>query len=77
MADIEKFYNDISEDYQNYPTQVEYDKQWKHQIKMIHDSKKEVNDRRVSFLKASMTIFLVAVLQVVGVSAWIIAVFFR
>lgn len=76
MQDALEIYEQVKADFQNYPTQAEFDMQWVYQLKHIHYGKRRNNERRVKLIKASMAIFLFAVFQVVGVGAWMIIQFF-
>ena len=77
MMDAQKIYEQVKEDFQNYPTQAEFDKQWMYQLKQIHYGKRRNNERRVKLIKASMVVFLFAVLQVIVVSVWTVIQFFN
>ena len=77
MKDAQEIYDLVYDDYKSYPTQAEFDMQWKMQIKLIHDSKKKNNDRRAKLIKLSMTIFLIAVFQVVSVGIWLVVAIYH
>jgi anaerobic C4-dicarboxylate transporter len=66
MDDIDAFYRQIYCDLSNlYQKQAEFDMQWKHQIAIIHKSKKENNDKRSRDVVVSMWFFLGSVAAIV------------
>ena len=75
MIDVKEIYKQVKDDYKNYPTQAEFDRQWMFQLEQMQPSKEKNNDRRAKFVKVSMYVFLFAVFLVIGVSAWVIVQF--
>jgi hypothetical protein len=61
MKDVDEFFDCVYKEQQNYTSQHQFDSQWQVQISQIHKSKKKINDKRASFIKASMVVFFVSV----------------
>ena len=62
MADVNVFYDDFTKKSTMYKEQYHFDYQWKEQIAVIHEKLKRNNDKRVSFLKCSMILFLIMII---------------
>lgn len=53
--------DDVKANPQDYRSQGNFDMEWVNQLKKLQDKKEEINNKRVKFIKASITIFLFAV----------------
>lgn len=61
MQDVEGIYNSVFLNYGSYKTQSDFYLQWKEQLISVHQSKRDVDDKRKNLIKASMILFLFAI----------------
>jgi len=65
MQGVDEFYRSVYNEQENYMTQPQFDTQWKEQIQQIHKSKKDINDKRASWIKVSMIFFFLSIVVLV------------
>lgn len=61
MPNIDLFYDEIYNRWEEFRTQPAFDMQWKYHLSAIHKSKKETNDKRAVCILISMISFVLSI----------------